>query len=142
MEYKKCPICNSPLEGDIVCDSDKQIWTYDCYRCGYFILSETGINFINTVLKTTKYFEKYLYVLLSGWIREHQAITIDNKRFESLMPLKIPSVADRANLLLFAFSKSYSQLGGRFLIDFSHIETLLNQIDTNSINKDFLKISK
>ena len=116
----KCPICSSPLIGKDEYESD--IFIYNCYRCGKFKITEDAIKFQCHNLNDEQ------IANISGWIKEHQDIIIDNEKLKSLMTLKTSSVSEKANSILLSLYHMFPIAGTHFNLEISKVGDILDII--------------
>ena len=135
----KCPICNSPLEGDIICDSDKQIYTYFCYRCGTFNIEKKALNKYKKKSKNASRIFKKQIAIFTGWIRENQNVIITENTIMDFDSLKRPLLNERATNLLKSFTDPYDLIGGRKVINFVNLERIINIIEINEYEEHNVK---
>lgn len=101
-----CPICSNAhatvKERDL-------IYRVDCQRCGMFTITREARDDWNSHhLKTQS--ERGL-ANISGWIREHQNISIRSDDLDFLKNLIPPRIKERADKLLLAFEKRTQEIG-------------------------------
>lgn len=140
MEYDKCPICNSPLEVNFVCDLDKQILTFFCYRCGTYNIEKKALElYKNNTKKLSVKLNKQI-AIFTGWIRENQNVTITEEIINKFYYIKLPTLEERATNLLKSFTDPYDLIGGRNVINFDNLEKVITIIENieESENTKFL----
>ena len=134
-EMKKCPICNSPLEGNNVCDSDKDILTFYCLRCGMYNIEKEAIkSYEDKIKRKTVPLSKQI-AIFSGWIRENQNIRITNEIINEFYSFQLPTLEHRAANLLKSFTIPYDLVGGRKVINFVNLERIIVIIKLNNHDK-------
>jgi nucleoside 2-deoxyribosyltransferase len=103
----KCPICKSNATDNSPNGMDGQIIT--CTRCGYFSISMSASASWNVIKRNNRQIAN-----ASGWIREHQGISISSDDIEFLSSVKTPPVAERADRVLQAIAKESTNLSYSF----------------------------
>ena len=135
-ETLKCPICDStsalsPRQFDGV--------EFNCHRCGPFSITNSAF----ATWKEKKPNSRQL-ANASGWIREHQNITINSNSIEFLLSIETPSVNTRAVRILTTLGKIVSSISEYYKIyayNFSNFGNIPNKDDALRNQQYWLGIS-
>lgn len=106
-----CLICNNEQANLVQNNQGFDGHILECPRCGSFSISGSAIATWTARITTPRQIAN-----ASGWIREHQGISINSDDIKFLVTIKTPSVAERADKVLQAISKQNIELSDRFSI--------------------------
>lgn len=110
----KCPVCRTMTTSYTTNTFSSGTNTVDCPRCGQFITTVIGEHLFRGNQPTSR-----KIAAASGWLRHHLGFLLQNKNdVETLLVAKIPSIAERAALLLEQINIVYPDLGKSF--DFTY----------------------
>ena len=114
-QENKCPVCLEPeqkinAEG-VINDS----YFCQCIRCGdYHVSDKVRIRLLNSENEI----KESNRANISGWLREHPGSFVSSYNLETLLELKNPSVAEKAQKLLKAIDEECSVIGQQIPIEY------------------------
>ena len=122
MEYKKCPICNSPSDNEA---TNTFSTNCNCLRCGIFEISKSGKIELFKQKDSGKYDDEKK-ANISGWISENQGsdIILDAEKIKYLMTLKTPTVSEKATFILKYLAKQFPVAGMELILPFKTLRNL------------------
>src|ERR1017187_4242380 len=100
-----CPVCAELCHRT----EDASGHAVECPRCGRFRVSDVAFPLLDRMSWQQK-------VCISGWISENQSAHLDANSVVQLGRLRMPSVGEKANKILFFLSKCSRKAGRNFLI--------------------------
>jgi hypothetical protein len=112
VEYQFCPLCGS--DGTDRKYHENDTITYKCRRCGKFGLTGSA-----EAIVRAKQREDQTIANVSGWIWEHQGVSLDEHDLDGLWALRTPPVVERAMKLLQELARRRPTVGAMFDFDFT-----------------------
>ncbi|NOU26087.1 MAG: hypothetical protein HOO90_11200 [Methylotenera sp.] len=119
MSAIECPICKSNAQDHTTAGVDGK--KLDCRRCGTYSISSTA----SAVWKASEPSLRQI-ANASGWIREHQEISITSNDIDSILIIQTPSVAERATKILSAINKLTPDLSYSFNLETHYADSWLS----------------
>ncbi len=102
-----CPICGTNAQDHKASDTDGK--KLDCRRCGKFSISGTAI-------AMWQYDSGRKSANASGWIREHQGISLTSENINILKSIKTPTINERAEKILQYMVRESQDLSSTFKV--------------------------
>jgi nucleoside 2-deoxyribosyltransferase len=110
-----CPICHTnPVHRE---SSGKDLYDYECPRCGDFSITGSA----DAVAKRAL-LEQRTRANASAWVRANQLCRITDADLNSLWTVRVPTVHERAMLLLQELARRYPGVADEFDFNFSEAQ--------------------
>lgn len=117
LKDNKCPVCLEVGQKIIPRGALDEYYDCQCIRCGDFKIEDWPrirlLNCENEIQEGAR-------ANISGWLREHPGCLITTNDLNTLLQLKKPSVAEKAQKLLKAIDKKCSVVGEQISISFAN----------------------
>ena len=115
LQENKCPVCLEPEQRITAEGVINDSYFCQCIRCGDYHVSDMVrirlLNSENEIKESNR-------ANISGWLREHPWSFVSSYNLETLLELKNPSVAEKAQKLLKAIDEECSVVGQRIPIEY------------------------
>lgn len=116
LQDNKCPVCLEVGQKIIPRGALDEYYDCQCIRCGDFKIEDSPrIRLLNSENEI----QEGARANISGWLREHPGCLITTNDLNTLLQLKKPSVAEKAQKLLKAIDEKCSVVGEQISISFA-----------------------
>src|SRR5690349_3153032 len=123
----KCPVCALPANIRDISDSKQVV----CFRCGKYELAGTA----HSMLVSTPLSSRQISCA-SGWLHEHQGISLNSQTVSFLRELRVPSVGDKATKLLQALATIHPIPGEQIRFQTRSLSKLMNPPEVIKVPND------